>query len=53
MSDLESREVRSPTAVRRAVTRLTLILLITFAILATLIWNGLLIFWAGQLLHLW
>jgi hypothetical protein len=38
---------------KRAAIRLMLIALISLAILATLAWNGLLIFGAGRLIGLW
>jgi hypothetical protein len=57
MSDVEYREVRSATAfllsIKRVAIRFMLISLLSLAILATLAWNGLLIFGAVRLIHLW
>jgi hypothetical protein len=57
MSDVEHREVQSATAfllrIKRAANRLVLISLVSLTLLATLAWNGLLIFGAGRLIGLW
>jgi hypothetical protein len=57
MSDVEYREVQSATAflprIKRAANRLVLISLGSLTLLATLAWNGLLIFGAGRLIGLW
>jgi hypothetical protein len=57
MSDVECREVQSaPTlslSIKRAAIRLMLISLVSLGILATLVWDGLLIFGAGRLIRIW
>jgi hypothetical protein len=56
---MEDIEYRKPSAraflpvMKRAVIRLILIAVISLAILATLAWDGLLIFGAGRLISLW
>jgi hypothetical protein len=39
--------------IKRAAIRLMLISAVSLAILATLVWNGLILFGAGRLVHLW
>ena len=55
MSDVEYREVQSATAfllrIKRAANRLVLISLVSLTLLATLAWNGLLIFGAGRFIR--
>jgi hypothetical protein len=57
MSDVECREVRSATAfllsIKRVAIRLMLISLLWLAILATLAWDGVLIFGVGRLIRIW
>jgi hypothetical protein len=54
MSDVEYREVRPfLLSIKRVAIRLMLISLLSLAILATLAWDGLLIFGAGRLIRIW
>jgi hypothetical protein len=54
MSDVEYREVQSATAfplnIKQNVIR---VVAITIGLVITMVWNGLLIFEAGRLVHLW
>jgi hypothetical protein len=54
MSDVGYREVQSATAfsltIRQSVIRL---IAISLGLLITLAWNGVLIFGAGRLVHIW